>query len=921
MTETLNESVVDYLATKGVQTWPAAGSEITAHCFFDCVSDKGKGKCYFNTETWLWDCKRCGRHGGRYLLLEHFGDRDEFHGTGPDPATKMAVLGAYTDYAADLLRRNDDKLLYLFGRGLHAETIMDARLGFVPRNFSVAGSLDGFTRKDFENAGMLYHGRDFHAGRLTIPYLQRGRALQIRGKEIGGRYYTPAGDQVRLYNADSLRGADTVVIAEGELDSLILQQTLRLAPHSPNENAAIVGIPGAGAWPGGKDGISTYFREARRVYIALDPDEPGVRAARQLKETLGSKARIVMLPQDNNVRDDNGEPVKCDWTEYLRHKDDAHPWGGHSATDVDDLIHEAEMTGRRIFSMAEAHSKWRKDRNERPGLKLGFPSFDSLIAPGLRPGNVMVTLAKTGCIAGDAEVVVNRAGRSFRTTMSELALRWNGGRPKWGKPWDPDIDTYVQREFGGVVRLGKIKAAWASGRKITYEVTTSTGRTVRASDEHPFLTELGWRRLDELKLGDLVHVNVGKSANGSAKKPSYRIRCGLTGHPHAGRRNVHPGGMSVPLHRLVAEAQLNGLPLEQFLDRCRSSDVGGLQFIDPKQWAVHHIDHNPLNNDPGNLKVLTHSEHAALHAAEGTGRNVLDQIDLEAVTSIRRHGEEETYDIEVEDDPHNYIANGFVVHNTGKTQFLANCDYNMRARRVLHITLENTVSELFELLWRIYHFWNPAADDFHIERDFPYLRVVDQNQLTPADFGTIVEEYIADVGEPPEHCIIDYLGYMARSQRGISQYEKVTNAMMDTKAIAKAYDLSVHIPHQVARTQREGQPFQGDEARDSGAVEETADFEIGLYRPHDATDIRAVGSGAVDHRINAQLMKSRRGNKGRIVQLAASPASLVIADTMDHVALQRIQQEVEAYNRGMSYEDIAAGSRRAAWANRQLVTT
>jgi hypothetical protein len=32
---------------------------------------------------------------------------------------------------------------------------------------------------------------------------------------------------------------------------------------------------------------------------------------------------------------------------------------------------------------------------------------------------------------------------------------------------------------------------------------------------------------------------------------------------------------------------------------------------------------------------------------------------------------------------------------------------------------KNTVSELFELLWHIYHFWNPAADDFHIERDFP----------------------------------------------------------------------------------------------------------------------------------------------------------------------------------------------------------
>jgi len=653
MTETITEGLVDYLASKGIQTWPAAGSEVTAHCFLDCVSDKGKGKLYFNTETWLWDCKRCQRHGGRYLLLEHFGDRDEHHDTGNDPATKMAVLGAYAEYAADLLRRNDDKLLYLLGRGLHPETIMDARLGFVPRNFSVAGSLDGFTRADFENAGMTHHGRDFHAGRLLIPYLQRGRVLQIRGKEIGGRYYTPAGDQVRLYNADSLRGAETVIIAEGELDTLILQQTLRMAPHSPNESAAVVGIPGAGAWPGGKDHFGEYFREARRVYIALDPDETGVRAARQMKEALGSKARIVVLPNDSNVRDDSGEPVKCDWTEYLRQKDDAHPWGGHSATDVDDLVHEAEMSGRRIFSMAEAHSKWRKDRNERPGLQLGFKSLDSLMPRGLRPGNVMVTLAKTG---------------------------------------------------------------------------------------------------------------------------------------------------------------------------------------------------------------------------------------------------------------------------TGKTQFLANCDYNMRQRRVLHITLENTVSELFEVLWRIYHFWNPAADDFHIERDFPYLRVVDQNQLTPAEFGTIVEEYIADVGEPPEHCVIDYLGYMARSQRGNSQYEKVTNAMMDTKAIAKAYELSIHIPHQVARTQREGQPFQGDEARDSGAVEETADFQLGLYRPHEALDTKALGTGSVDWRFNAQMMKSRQGNKGRIVQLAASPASLVIADQLDHIALQRIQQEVEAYNRGMSYEDIAAGSRRAAWETRQLVT-
>lgn len=647
------ETLVEYLAGKNVQTWAAAGPEVTAHCFFECASDKGKGKLYLNTETWLWDCKRCGVHGGRYLLLEHFGDRDEVtHLPGANPVTRMQVLDAYTEFAADLLRRNDDKLMYLLGRGLHAETIVDARLGFVPKSFGVCGSLDGFSRKDFEAAGVLAGGREFHAGRLVIPYLQRGRVLQVRGKEIGGRYYTPTGDQARLYNADSLRGAEIAIVTEGEFDALILAQTLRMSPHSPYEQAAVVGLPGANAWPGGKERFADYFREAKRVYIGLDPDEPGVRAARQLKELLGSKARIVMLPSDDKVRDVKGQPVKCDWSEFLRSSDPAHPWGGHGGGDVDDLIHEAEMTGRRIFSIGEAASRWRKDKLERPGLKLGFPSLDSVLAPGLRSGNVMVPLAKTG---------------------------------------------------------------------------------------------------------------------------------------------------------------------------------------------------------------------------------------------------------------------------VGKTMFLANIDYNMRSRRVLHITLENTVSELFELLWRIFHFWNPTAEDFQIERDMPYLRIVDQNTLDLADFGTIIEEYTADVGEPPEHVNIDYLGYLARSQRGSSSYEKVSGAIMDTKAMAKAWDVSVITPHQVSRQQRDGESFTGDEARDSGVVEDTCDFLLGLYRPGEAIErARGSNSGAVDHELTAQVLKSRRGGKGRYVQLAVSPVSLVIADATDHVALHRIQQEVVQHNRGLGYAEITANARRAAWGQQQL---
>ncbi len=645
----------DYLSSKGIQTWIANGPEITAHCFFDCTSDKGKGKLYLNTETWFYDCKRCGAHGGRHLLLAHFGDADPDQGNyvpGSDPASRMTLLTQFADLTAQLLSANDEKLMYLLRRGLSAETIMDARLGFVPRGMSICGSIPGHSPKEFEPTGMLRNGLEFHAGRITIPYRQRGKVLQIRGKEIGGRYYTPPGEQVRLYNADALNGADNVLIVEGEFDTLITEQALRHNPHSRNHTTAVVGLPGAGAWPGGKERFAEYFRTARRVYIGLDPDETGIREAAKLKDAIGSKSRIVRLPADETVADAKGQPVKCDWTEYLRTATPDSPWGGHDATHIDDLISEAEQSGRRIYAVPEAAAKWRRDRSEKPGIKLGFPSLDTIMAPGLRPGNVMVPMAKTG---------------------------------------------------------------------------------------------------------------------------------------------------------------------------------------------------------------------------------------------------------------------------TGKTVFLANIDWYTRERRVLHLTLENTVTELYEVLRRIHGFWEPTADEFDAARQFPLLRIADENRVTREDIGTLVEEYASDVGEPPELLIIDYLGYMAKGCRGSSSYEKTTNAIMDVKSIAKEFDLAAVVPSQVSRGVKDGAGMDGDEARDSGVVEETADFQVGLYRPADAVDAaRQLAAGSVSAELLLKLLKSRRGGKGRICALASSPASLVVVDQTNRVAYNRILQEVEAYNRGASYEEIRSRRRQVALRDAQM---
>lgn len=285
---------------------------------------------------------------------------------------------------------------------------------------------------------------------------------------------------------------------------------------------------------------------------------------------------------------------------------------------------------------------------------------DDVITAYQRDGHALVW--DCGCIYGDADIVVNRGGNAKHYKLRDVVSRFNGEPGRYA--WDSSIPTYVQREADGVVRLARLVNAWRSGIKQTYVVTTTSGRTIRATDEHPFLTKRGWLRLDELRPGDQVHVR-GDQATGGRAKANYRRVFRMQHHPFANR--WPKGACMVPEHRLVAEATHNALSYDVFLKRVIEGDIEGLEFLDPDRWEVHHRDHNPLNNELSNLLILTPEEHQLYHAEAGSKNNVLYKIVLEEIVSVDPYGMEETYDLEVEDDPHNFLADGFVVHNTGKS--------------------------------------------------------------------------------------------------------------------------------------------------------------------------------------------------------------------------------------------------------------
>ncbi len=651
-------SLEEYLRGQGIDTRRATGSEVTASCFFCGETRANKRKLYLNAETWLWDCKVCGEKGGRRRLLEHFGDTDteEYEERRDNPATRSKVLGEYVDMTEYLLLNNEAMLSYLFDRGLSPITIEQARYGYVPRGQTVSENLPsalqpgGFRRIDLEASGMVRQGGgEFHAGKITIPYFSGGHCVQIRGKDPKGKYFTPAGDQVRLYGVDDLRDAEIAIITEGEFDRDLLKQHLGQATDPRLRNIACVGIPGAGALPGGREGFPDYFRGCKRVYIMLDADETGRREAITIKSVLGSIARIVELP-DESLLDTAGEVVKLDITEYLRPKTGDHPYGGHTFKDIANLLHQADLVGKRIFSVGDATAQWRDDGQPGNAIPLGFPTLDAVMGGGLRVGNLCIPVAKTG---------------------------------------------------------------------------------------------------------------------------------------------------------------------------------------------------------------------------------------------------------------------------VGKSVFLANVAWNVSQLKIPMVlfSLETTASEVYDILRRVARFHgDPRMEEHDIAAAMPLFRIVQDNRLTPEDFSLLLEDFKDEVGEPARLVAVDYLGYYARGRRGNSMYEKTSDAVMQLKAEAKDHRVAVISPHQLNRQAKEGQRIESEDIRDSGVVEETADWVIGLNRPGDAVN----KGGAVDTVMNADILKGRRGGKGRLIQLGLSHLSLVIVDKNDGRNYARVQMENDEKNRGTKYEDWLRDQRGIANGRQQM---
>jgi hypothetical protein len=236
--------------------------------------------------------------------------------------------------------------------------------------------------------------------------------------------------------------------------------------------------------------------------------------------------------------------------------------------------------------------------------------------------------------------------------------------------WDLSIPTFVRSFDGELIRLQKINDVVYSGKQKVFKLILNDGKSIKATKEHKFLTKEGWKELQTLTTSDYIMLDtLNPKKLDSIKHKWHDIQIGgLVYHPHA-KSFKNKKALRVKVQKLCYESYLNNLEFTEFIGILKNDEKksSALKFTDEKMH-IHHKDGNHYNNAKENLVLLTPEEHLKLHG-EYLFRNFNQGVPVFAqVNSITPIEEmEETYDIVCDEPNHNFVANGMIIHNSGKS--------------------------------------------------------------------------------------------------------------------------------------------------------------------------------------------------------------------------------------------------------------
>lgn len=300
------------------------------------------------------------------------------------------------------------------------------------------------------------------------------------------------------------------------------------------------------------------------------------------------------------------------------------------------------------------------------------------------------------CLSGDT--FVNAFGSNKKWTMSTLYSWSNDARYK-GKL---KLITLRGMDNDKKIIPVKIKSVIKSGAKDVYEVTVKSGKKIKSTLQHLYSTPSGWRQLEDLSIGDLVWTN-GIEAykdidfvrehyliqNKERKVLAQEVGCSdatlgkwIARNGLQKSKSMYPnrkaGHGTISMHTKEEKRNISLRMIGENNHQWKGDNVGdsGGRLRANKMYEAnscsicdsiirvqrHHVDKNPINNSPENIEILCELCHKARH------NNATKIVLPDEIISIKYIGIEETYDLEIDHECHNFIADGFVVHNSQESQ-------------------------------------------------------------------------------------------------------------------------------------------------------------------------------------------------------------------------------------------------------------
>ena len=297
------------------------------------------------------------------------------------------------------------------------------------------------------------------------------------------------------------------------------------------------------------------------------------------------------------------------------------------------------------------------------------------------------------CLSGNTKVrfgysSLSQEQKFYEETIEKLANLWHYGSKNQQTSKDA---KYMQESISSrtiftldtktnQIVSSKITNIYINGEKETYTIKTVSGKEIRATLEHQFWTNQGWKRLKDFD-GSTQLCEVQLAGNKITPKEIKNSSLGFLGS------DIFQGEMREP-SRLLSNLKIKKLSksknylftsLSHGIESDKVSQVNPHRLVmenfklleELEQLEVRHFNENSFDNRLENFPWGSSKGNKIDNISNNSfSDNCGAFVEIE---SIERFGKEITYDLEVEHPEHNFIANGLVVHNSFDVQSYRFC--------------------------------------------------------------------------------------------------------------------------------------------------------------------------------------------------------------------------------------------------------